>query len=53
MRLAPIIIKLAINAINAAIQRDVASGNGIDVFTITKDGVKHVETKENNMRIEA
>ena len=35
-------IKLAVKCINSAIQRDSASGNGIDVFTITKDGVKRV-----------
>lgn len=41
-------IKLAIQAVNAAIQRDAASGNGIDVVTITKDGVKKVYEKEIN-----
>ena len=35
-------VKLVINAINAALQRDSASGGGIDVFTITSDGVKKV-----------
>src|SRR3989344_5342772 len=39
-------IKLAIQAVNAAIQRDAATGNGIDVVTITKDGVKKVYEKE-------
>ncbi len=33
-------VDLAVKAINAAIQRDSASGQGIDVITITKDGVK-------------
>ena len=32
--------------IKAAIERDPASGNGIDVFTITKDGVKQVVSEE-------
>jgi len=41
-------IKLAIQAVNAAIQRDAATGNGIDVVTITKDGVKKVYGKEIN-----
>jgi len=35
-------IKLAIKAINAAIQRDAASGEGINVYAITKNGVKKV-----------
>ena len=35
-------VKLAIKAINAALQRDSASGGGIDVITITEDGVKRV-----------
>ncbi|MFH1331777.1 MAG: proteasome subunit beta [archaeon] len=44
-------IKLAVNAINTAIQRDIATGNGIDVVTITKDGAKLVLEKEVNTRI--
>lgn len=44
-------IKLAVTAINTAIQRDIATGNGIDVVTITKDGVKFVLEKEVNARI--
>ena len=35
-------VKLAIKTINAAIQRDTATGEGIDVYTITKAGVKKV-----------
>lgn len=46
-------IPIAIKAVNAAIQRDVGSGNGIDVYVVTKDGVKKVITKTNQMRIEA
>ncbi len=34
--------KLAVKAINSAVQRDIASGNGVDVVTITKDGLKKV-----------
>jgi proteasome beta subunit len=45
-------IKLAVKSINAAVQRDIASGNGIDVVTITKDGVKKVLSKEINTQIE-
>jgi len=35
-------IELAKEALKSSTQRDVGSGNGIDVFTITKDGIKHV-----------
>ncbi len=34
-------VELAIEALKSSTQRDVGSGYGIDVFTITKDGVKH------------
>ncbi len=37
---------LAVKAINAALQRDTASGGGIDIVAITKDGVKQVMDKE-------
>ncbi|OIO62506.1 hypothetical protein AUJ83_02865 [Candidatus Woesearchaeota archaeon CG1_02_33_12] len=39
-------VKLAVKCINAALQRDSATGNGIDVVTITKDGIKKVLEKE-------
>jgi len=45
-------IKLAIKSINAAVQRDIASGNGIDIVTITKDGVKKVLSREITTKIE-
>ena len=35
-------IKLAIEAIKASSERDTASGFGVDVFTITKEGIKQV-----------
>lgn len=35
-------VELALEAIKSSTQRDVGSGHGIDVFTITKDGIKHV-----------
>jgi len=38
-------MKLAIKAINASMQRDAATGEGIDVVTITKEGVKKVLTR--------
>ena len=34
--------ELAIEAIKASTQRDIGSGHGIDVFAITKDGIKKV-----------
>lgn len=39
-------VELAIEAIKASIQRDIGSGNGIDVFTITKKGLKHEVKQE-------
>ncbi|HII29639.1 proteasome subunit beta [Candidatus Woesearchaeota archaeon CG08_land_8_20_14_0_20_47_9] len=39
-------IGLAVKAVNAAMQRDIASGNGIDVVTITGEGVTKVFEKE-------
>lgn len=44
-------VKLAFTAVHTAIQRDIATGNGIDVFTITKDGVKLVLEKEISTRV--
>jgi len=35
-------IKLAVESLKSSTQRDSGSGNGIDVFTITKDGIKKV-----------
>ena len=34
-------IALTVEALKSSTQRDVGSGNGIDVFSITKDGIKH------------
>jgi proteasome beta subunit len=34
--------ELAIEAIKSSSQRDTASGHGVDVYTITKDGIKQV-----------
>jgi len=45
-------IKLGVRAVNAAMQRDTATGEGIDVFTITKEGVKKVLTKHVSTKIE-
>ena len=46
-------VKLAAKCVNAAIQRDIASGNGIDIVTITKDGIKKALSKEITATIEA
>lgn len=45
-------VKLAVKCINAAIQRDAASGNGIDVIAITNQGIKKVVDKELNTKLE-
>ena len=45
-------IKVGVKSINAALQRDIASGNGIDMITITKDGVKKVMSKAVNYSLE-
>lgn len=39
-------VELAKRCIKAAMQRDTGSGNGIDVFTVTKEGIKHVVSEE-------
>ena len=39
-------VKLAVNAVNAAIQRDTGSGSGIDVIAITKDGIRDAFNKQ-------
>jgi proteasome beta subunit len=39
-------IELATKAIQSASERDTGSGYGVDVFAITKDGIKHVSKKK-------
>jgi len=39
-------IELAIEALKSSTQIDTASGNGIDVFSITKEGIKHEVEQE-------
>lgn len=39
-------VKLSLKALNSALQRDVASGSGYDIVTITKDGAKKILEKE-------
>ena len=38
-------IDLAVKAISSALERDIATGNGLVVYTITQDGVKEVMNK--------
>lgn len=45
-------VKLGAKAINAAVQRDISSGNGIDITTITKEGIKKVLSKSIDIKIE-
>ncbi len=44
-------VKLAKQCINAAIARDSASGNGAEIYTITKDGAKKVLHEEIEYKI--
>ncbi|MAG08068.1 proteasome subunit beta [Candidatus Woesearchaeota archaeon] len=39
-------VKLAVKCVNAAIQRDAASGNGLDVVSITSEGAKKIVEKQ-------
>ena len=44
-------IKLVTKAINAALQRDTGSGNGIDIVKITKEGTQEVLTQEVSVKL--
>jgi len=44
-------VNLALKGINSALQRDSASGDGLDVVIITKDGVKKHLTRELTIRV--
>ena len=44
-------MKLAMKAINAAIQRDMASGGGIDILTITSKGIERAMDKQIETRL--
>lgn len=46
-------VKLAEKAVNAALQRDPNSGNGIDIVTVTDKGVQWVVEKELPCKLEA
>ncbi len=44
-------VELAIKAINSALQRDSASGDGLDVVLVNKHGVKKLMTKDLSVKI--
>ena len=44
-------VKLSVKAISAAMNRDAATGEGVDVYTITKQGVKKVLAKKVEMTL--
>jgi proteasome beta subunit len=41
-------IELVKKAVNASLKRDIASGNGINIAVVNKDGVRYVESKDVN-----
>src|SRR3990167_5112678 len=41
-------VKLAVQAVNSAMQRDTGSGNGVEVYQVTKDEIKKVFEKDVN-----
>lgn len=45
-------LTLAVKAVNAALQRDSASGNGIDVVKVTSRGVERIMEQQLNARLE-
>jgi proteasome beta subunit len=45
-------VDLGLKGINAALSRDNASGSGIDILSITNDGINEVMSKEINAKIE-
>jgi proteasome beta subunit len=45
-------IDLAVKSVNAALQRDSASGEGIDVYVINKAGIRKAASKKVNTRAE-
>ena len=44
-------VALVVKALNAAMQRDIFSGNGLDIIVVNRDGVKKVLEKEVNTGI--
>ena len=46
-------VKLAVKAVNTALNRDSASGNGIDVVLITTQGIERMPPRRLETNIEA
>ncbi len=46
------VTQLAAKGLNAAIQRDSASGSGFDIMTVTKEGLKRVAAKKLQLKVE-
>ncbi len=46
-------VKVAVKAINAALQRDMFTGDGVDVYTVTSKGVKKILHKDARVKVEA
>lgn len=44
-------VDLCVKCLNVAMQRDIASGNGILVYTVSKDGIKKVVDKDTDTTI--
>ncbi|MFH2020481.1 MAG: proteasome subunit beta [archaeon] len=44
-------VELALKCVNAALQRDSASGDGVDVIAINKKGVRKVVSKEVSVKV--
>lgn len=45
-------IKLAAKCVNAALQRDIATGDGLDIVAVTKEGAKKVLEKDLRVKVE-
>ncbi len=45
-------VKFAANAITAALRRDTATGNGLDIWTITDKGITKVVEKEISIKVD-
>ena len=45
-------IELAVKGVNSALQRDIASGNGITIYTVTEKGAKKVLERDLDIKLE-
>ncbi|MBW3022663.1 proteasome subunit beta [Candidatus Woesearchaeota archaeon] len=46
-------VKIVVKSLNAAIQRDTASGSGFDIVTVSDKGIKEVVSKKIETKVEA